>query len=183
MNFDPWNHPLKIQKSIETPTSKVRVHLGMWGFIFSHFPTPSRARNVTPGLHLWPAPSQAFALVVSLARVATLEVKKLKKMHWKMNNFNLNTYLINYGLYKSPKIPTHDLHCANNVTFNYKYDLMATKLFIVTKDFRKAIKTYRSNIQITPCGHQILAIAKKLEQIAKCIFTSIIKLCLMATTL
>jgi len=29
-----------------------------------------------------------------------------------------NTYLINFGLYKSSKILTHDLHHANNVTFN-----------------------------------------------------------------
>ncbi len=36
-------------------------------------------------------------------------------------------------------------------------------------------------MQITPCGHQILAIAKKLEQVTKCIFTSIIKLCHEAT--
>ncbi len=113
---------------------------------------------------------------------------------------------------------------------------MATRLFIATKDFRKQQKSYRSNIQITPCGrqiltiakksrinnkmhinihhqithcshqiliieksktsnkihiyirhqitpcgHQILTIAKNLEQIAKCIFTSIIKLHLMNT--
>jgi hypothetical protein len=36
MGFDPWNYFLKIQKSIRTPTLKVRVHLGVWGFIPSH---------------------------------------------------------------------------------------------------------------------------------------------------
>jgi hypothetical protein len=85
---------------------------------------------------------------------------------------------------------------------------MATMLFTTTKDLRKTTKTYRSKIQITPYGHQILAIAKNLEkiqnaflhpssnytishqiftiaknleQIIKCIFTSIIKLHLVAT--
>jgi hypothetical protein len=52
----------------------------------------------------------------------------------------INTYLVNFGLYKIPEIPTHDLHCVNNVTFNYKYDLVVTKLFIVEKDFRKTTK-------------------------------------------
>ncbi len=33
--------------------------------------------------------------------------------------------------------------------------------------------------QITPCGHQIVSLAKILEQVVKCIFTSIIKLPLM----
>jgi hypothetical protein len=33
MSFDPWNCPLKIWKSIGTPTPKVRVHLWVWGFI------------------------------------------------------------------------------------------------------------------------------------------------------
>jgi hypothetical protein len=32
---------LKIRESIETPTPKVGAHLGMWGLIPSHFPTPS----------------------------------------------------------------------------------------------------------------------------------------------
>jgi hypothetical protein len=35
MNFDLWNTFLKIQKSIETPTPKVRAHLGMCKFISS----------------------------------------------------------------------------------------------------------------------------------------------------
>jgi hypothetical protein len=39
MSFDPCNRPLKIQESIETPTPKVGVDLGVWGFIPSHFPT------------------------------------------------------------------------------------------------------------------------------------------------
>jgi hypothetical protein len=38
MGFDPFNHSLKIWKSIGTPTPKVGAHLGMWGFIPSHSP-------------------------------------------------------------------------------------------------------------------------------------------------
>jgi hypothetical protein len=37
MSFDPYNHFLKIQESIETPIPKVGAHLGMWGFTFIHF--------------------------------------------------------------------------------------------------------------------------------------------------
>jgi hypothetical protein len=43
MSFEPYNRPLKIQKSIETPTPKVGAHLGVWGFILSHSPTFPRA--------------------------------------------------------------------------------------------------------------------------------------------
>jgi len=31
MRFDSCNHPLKIWKSIMTPTPKMRAHLGVWG--------------------------------------------------------------------------------------------------------------------------------------------------------
>jgi hypothetical protein len=65
MSFDPCNHPLKIWESIRTSTPKVGAHLGVWGFIPSHSPTLLGAWNVTLGLHSWPAPSQAFALVIS----------------------------------------------------------------------------------------------------------------------
>jgi hypothetical protein len=65
MVFDPWNCFLKIWKSIETPTPEVGTHLGVWGFIPSHSPTFSRAWDATLGLPFWPAPLQAFALVVS----------------------------------------------------------------------------------------------------------------------
>jgi hypothetical protein len=65
MGFDSYNCYLKIQKSIKTPTPKVGVHLGMWGLILSHSPTLLGAWNVIPGLHFWPAPLQALALVAS----------------------------------------------------------------------------------------------------------------------
>jgi hypothetical protein len=37
--MDPSNRFLKIQESMGTPTPKVGVHLGVWGFIPSHSPT------------------------------------------------------------------------------------------------------------------------------------------------
>jgi len=39
MNFDPCNRLLKFWKSIGTPIPKMGTHLGMCGFIPSHFRT------------------------------------------------------------------------------------------------------------------------------------------------
>ncbi len=50
MSVDLCNHLLKIQESTETPTPRTGVHLGVWGFIPSHFFTFSGAWDVTPGL-------------------------------------------------------------------------------------------------------------------------------------
>ncbi len=50
MGFYPWNHYLKIWESIGTPTPKMEAHLGVWGFIPSHFPTFMGAWDVTPRL-------------------------------------------------------------------------------------------------------------------------------------
>jgi len=36
MNFDPWNIFLKIQDSVKIPTLKMKIHLGVYGFIPSH---------------------------------------------------------------------------------------------------------------------------------------------------
>jgi hypothetical protein len=60
MSFDPYNRPLKIRESIRTPIPKVEAHLGVRGFIPSHFLTFSRAGNVTLRLHLSPTPLQAL---------------------------------------------------------------------------------------------------------------------------
>jgi hypothetical protein len=73
MSFDPWNHFLKIRKSIATPILKVRAHLGVWGLIPSHSSTLSWAWNVIPRLHSWPTPLQALALVTS---------PRLRLWHW-----------------------------------------------------------------------------------------------------
>jgi hypothetical protein len=61
----PWNCILRIWKSIGTPTPKVGVHLGVWKFISSHFPTLPGAWNVIPRLHFWLASLQVFALVAN----------------------------------------------------------------------------------------------------------------------
>ncbi len=65
MGFDPCIRSMKIWESLRTLISKMGAHLGVWGFIHSHSPTLSRAWNVTPALHIWLAPLQALALVVS----------------------------------------------------------------------------------------------------------------------
>jgi len=67
MGFDPYNRSVKVQKSIGTPTPKVGVHLGLWGFLPSHFPTLPGAWNVTFELPFWHAPLQALALVANLS--------------------------------------------------------------------------------------------------------------------
>ncbi len=54
MTFDPYNLPLKIWESIRTPTTKMGIHFGVWGFIPSHFLTFSGVWNVTPGFSLSP---------------------------------------------------------------------------------------------------------------------------------
>ncbi len=56
MNFDPYNHFLKIQKSIGALIPKVGAHLGVWGFIPSHSPTFPGAWDVISGLPLGPQP-------------------------------------------------------------------------------------------------------------------------------
>ncbi len=66
MDFDPCNYSLKIRESIWTLTPKVGAYLGVWGFMPSHSLTLPGAWNVTLGLHIWPIPSQALALVASL---------------------------------------------------------------------------------------------------------------------
>jgi hypothetical protein len=47
------------------PTLKMRVHLGVWGFIPSHSFALLGAWNVTLKLAPWPTPLQALALVAS----------------------------------------------------------------------------------------------------------------------
>jgi hypothetical protein len=75
MSFDPYHCPLKIWKSIWTPIVKVEVHLGECGFILSHFLTLLGAWNMILELHSWPAPLQAFALIMS-ARLGLLNNNK-----------------------------------------------------------------------------------------------------------
>jgi hypothetical protein len=56
MSFDPCKYLLKIWESIRTLSPKVGAHLGVWGFLLSHFPTLLGTWNVIPMLHFWPAP-------------------------------------------------------------------------------------------------------------------------------
>jgi hypothetical protein len=65
MGFDLCDCSLKIWESIETPTPKMGIHLGVWGFIPSHSPTLLRAWIVTPRFPFWPTYLQALALVAS----------------------------------------------------------------------------------------------------------------------
>ncbi len=62
LSFVPWN---LIFWKFGTPIFKMRVHLRVWGFIRSHSSTLPGEWDVTPGLPSWPAPLQAFALVVN----------------------------------------------------------------------------------------------------------------------
>jgi hypothetical protein len=89
MSFSPFNYPLKIWKSIEILTPKVGAHLGVWGFIPSHFPTLMGTWNVTLVFHSWPTPLQTLALVVN---------PKLGLRHPTCVNYEVIKYVfINYG--------------------------------------------------------------------------------------
>jgi hypothetical protein len=65
LGFDPCNYLPQIRKSIGTPTPKMGVHLGVWGFIPSHSFALLGAWDVTPMLPSWPTTLQALALVAS----------------------------------------------------------------------------------------------------------------------
>jgi hypothetical protein len=65
LSFDPWNCSLKFWKSTRTPSPKVGIALGVWGFTPSHFLTLPGVCDVIPGFSLGPHPCNPFALVVS----------------------------------------------------------------------------------------------------------------------
>jgi len=65
LNFDPWNRSLKFRESTRTPSPKVGVALGMWGFT----PSYSLTFSYTPGsmwcdsrASSWPAPLRPLCL-------------------------------------------------------------------------------------------------------------------------
>jgi hypothetical protein len=66
LSFNPLNCSLKFQESTGTPSLKVGVALGVWGFTPSHFLTLPGVCDVTPGLPLGPHSCNPFALVASL---------------------------------------------------------------------------------------------------------------------
>jgi len=74
MGFDPCNYFMKIQESIGTPTPKMGAHLGVWGFIPSHFPTLPGAWDVTPRLPLGPHPCSPCLGHKPKAKVATIRL-------------------------------------------------------------------------------------------------------------
>jgi hypothetical protein len=113
MGFEPWNRSLKIWDSIRTPTPKVGAHLKVWGFIPSHSPTFPGAWIVIPGLHSWPAPLQALALVVSL-----------RLRLW--NYYNLPTHLTTTYLCTYPPIYLRTYY--NLLTYPPTYELLPTYL-------------------------------------------------------
>jgi hypothetical protein len=65
LGLDSCNRSLNIQESIETPTPKVGVPLGVWGSIPSHSLALPKACDMTPGLPSWPATLQPLALVIN----------------------------------------------------------------------------------------------------------------------
>jgi len=65
LSFDPWNCSLKFWESTRTPSLKVGVALGVWGFTLSHFLTLPWVCDVTPGLSFGPHPCNPFTLVAS----------------------------------------------------------------------------------------------------------------------
>ncbi len=77
LSFDLWNCSLKFQKSTRTPSPKVGVALGVWGFTPSHVLTLSGICDVTPRLSLGPHPCNPFALVVS----PKLRLRHFNKRH------------------------------------------------------------------------------------------------------
>ncbi len=72
LSFDPYNCPLKIWEFTGTPSPKVGVFLGVWGFIPSHSFALPGACGMTPEFFSWPATLQALCLGCKpKARVAT----------------------------------------------------------------------------------------------------------------
>ncbi len=65
LSFDPWNCSLKFREFTWTPSPKVRVALGMWGFTPSQFSTLPGVCDVAPGPSLGPHPCNPLALVAS----------------------------------------------------------------------------------------------------------------------
>jgi hypothetical protein len=65
LSFDPWNRSLKFWESTKTPSPKVGVALGVWGFTPSHFLTLLGVCDVTHDLSLGPHLCNPFALVAS----------------------------------------------------------------------------------------------------------------------
>jgi hypothetical protein len=66
LRFDPCNRSLKFWEFTETPSPKVGVALGVWGFSPSHFLTLPGVCDVTPGLPLALTPGHPLGLTPGL---------------------------------------------------------------------------------------------------------------------
>jgi hypothetical protein len=96
LSFDPWNRSLKFWKFIGTSSPKVGVALGVWGFTPSHFPTFSKAWDVSPGLPLGPQPCNPSCLGRKpKARVVTMLVAHdfVTANQWNRVLWFQNTYI------------------------------------------------------------------------------------------
>jgi hypothetical protein len=71
-SFDLSNRSLKFWKSTGTPSPKVGIALGVWGFTPSHSPTLSGVCDVTPELPLGPHPCNLCFGREPKTRVATI---------------------------------------------------------------------------------------------------------------
>jgi len=100
LNFDPSNRSLKFRESTGSPSPKVGVALGVWGFTPSHFLTLSGACDVTPGLLLGPQPCNPFVLVTSprlgLRHFIIMSISSKFFFQHTNNKYNLWKYVVNY---------------------------------------------------------------------------------------
>jgi hypothetical protein len=85
MGFDPCSCFMKIRESIGTLTLKMEAHLGVWGFISSHFSTFLGTWDVIPELFFWPTPLQALALVTNL-KLGLRQLKSMIEMQQQQKN-------------------------------------------------------------------------------------------------
>jgi len=67
LRFDPCNRSLKFQEFTGTPSPKMGVALGVWGFTPSHFLTLPGVCDVTPGLPLALIPGLSLGLTPGLS--------------------------------------------------------------------------------------------------------------------
>jgi len=89
MGFNPWNWPLKIKESTETPTAKMEAPLRVWRFIPSHFPS-------LPGFLLSRNLASPCLGREPKTRVATLlvNVRNCSGMQIKMHSLTPHTWVL-----------------------------------------------------------------------------------------
>jgi len=109
LNFDPSNCPLKIWESTETPIPKVKVSLGVWGFIPSHF-SHSRVKVMwLPGFPLGPQPCKPFVLVAN---------PRLRLRHNYCDNFKYQNFQQFYNNLTIWCIIVNEIWRITSITYN-----------------------------------------------------------------